>query len=313
MPGGYRSSGAAHSSVVSLGTEEYTEGFGIVPTQTSAGSPDRGESLERRPTTQQPPIETQADYYVPLLRVLAEFPNGTATPQEAVERFWLRYGAYIPPELQEPLESHPETQKWQHNVHWARHKLRTIGYIEMPRHGFWKLSDEGHIWLESHPDAHYLDTATVRRGRRSRRTSQTRGSRSTSRTEPASVLPAITLDMLERTREMMGEESFRQLWGTVYDQLMAAERLAAVTKVSEHEIGRRAWQHLQTIHAFLQGRNEQMPTSEMLCDWIHYCYILELHREVVVLWKTVQPTSVNQWQYERTQRIVRASQARLGR
>jgi hypothetical protein len=72
-------------------------------------------------------------------------------------------------------------------------------------------------------------------------------------------------------------------------------------------------QPLRRIDDYLQGHAADRPTDEVLCDWIHFCYIFGLHRRAADLWPYVVREKVNPWHYERTQKIVRACRARLGR
>jgi hypothetical protein len=254
----------------------------------------------------QPPIiATQADYYVPLLRLLAESPGGETSAHDAVRGFWERYSDRIAPEHLEPLESGPDERKWENYVRWARKTLKDIGYLEMPRRGIWKLSDEGRAWLEKNPDAHHLDSTGVRRGPRSPR------SRSASSSVPVQSPPGITLDMLEQTKQMMGEELFRQLWGALYDQLLTAERAKAITQVGDRDLLQAARQQVRQIQDYLQGRNSNRPSSEQLCDWIHFCYQFSLFREAAALFTLVNPDDVNPWYLERTRKIAVTCRSRL--
>ncbi len=255
----------------------------------------------------QPPIiATQADYYVPLLRLLADMPGGKTTAEKAVQEFWERYSDRIVPEHHELLESNE--LKWSNFVRWARNKLKEIGYLEMPRRGIWQISDAGRAWLEQHPDAHHLDVTGGRRGPRSPRSSRPP---SASASTPVQKPSGITLEMLEQTKQMMGEEPFRQLWGSLYDQLLAAERARAITPVSDRDLLQAARQQVRQIQDFLQGRNGNRPSSEVICDWIHFCYQFSLYREAAALFALVNPDDVNPWYLERTRKIAVTSRSRL--
>ena len=70
---------------------------------------------------------------------------------------------------------------------------------------------------------------------------------------------------------------------------------------------------LRRIDDYLQGHAAERPSDDVLCDWIHFCYTLGLHSKVADLWPYVVREQVNPWYYERTQKIVRACRARLGR
>ena len=78
---------------------------------------------------------------------------------------------------------------------------------------------------------------------------------------------------------MLPAQEFRQDWGDLYDQLLAAERARLVTKVSADELGRRADRIVRKVHAFLTGKSSEVRGQEVICSWIHTCYVLELYRE----------------------------------
>jgi hypothetical protein len=109
--------------------------------------------------------------------------------------------------------------------------------------------------------------------------------------------------MLEQTRKAMPQESFRQVWGTLYDQLLAKERAKAITQISDKELLVAVRQPVRRIQDFLQGRGNDTPKSEDMCDWIQFCYTLGLYREGAALWQYVNQDDVHPWQYERTKRV----------
>ncbi len=119
---------------------------------------------------------------------------------------------------------------------------------------------------------------------------------------PVSVgtLGGITLDKLERIRQVMAADEFRRDWGDIYDQLLAAERAKAITPINDRYLLERIRPVIQRIQDFLQGRGNESPKSETVCDWIFLCYTAELHREGAALWRYVNQDEVNPWQYERT-------------
>ena len=254
---------------------------------------------------QQPIIETQADYYVPLLRILADLPKGAATAQEVVARFLDRYGNYIAAEHREHLSSNPDIAKWESNIHWARNKLRMLGFLDTSHRGIWKLSDAGRRWLEENPEALLLEQAN-----KSRRGPRAANPARTSHAEPTQPPPGVSLEMLEQTKQVMGEDVFRQVWGALYDQLVAAERAKAITSVSDRDLLQAARQQVRQIQDYLQGHNGNRPSSEQLCDWIHFCYQFSLYREAAALFTLVNPDDVNPWYLERTRKIAAASRSR---
>ena len=127
------------------------------------------------------------------------------------------------------------------------------------------------------------------------------------------VVPSgITLEMLEQTRQMMPPDQFRQIWGGIYDQVLAEERRKAITPVNDRFLAEKARVIVQRVQDYLQGRSTESPKSETVCDWIFTCYNLELYREGAALWRYVNKDEVNAWQYERTAKLSAACRARTG-
>jgi hypothetical protein len=116
---------------------------------------------------------------------------------------------------------------------------------------------------------------------------------------------------LEQTRKVMSADQFRSVWGTSYDQLLAEERAKAITTVSQGELGRRTRERLDEIHAFLQGKNAGMPSSETVCDWIHFCYALQLYREAAALLPYAREDEVDQAIYRRAKRVAEVCRSKL--
>lgn len=254
----------------------------------------------------QPVIATQADYYVPLMRVLADFPNGEATSQEAIRNFYKHYSSYIDADHLTALGGMSHEDKWENYVRWARKGLKDLGYLEMPRKGIWRISDEGRNWLAANPNAWHLDNRAHRPHRQHKS-----GIEMTRSPAGAPPLAGLSFEMLEQTRKAMGDEQFRPVWGAIYDQLMAAERAKAITEVHDSDLTKSARRQVRQIQDYLQGRNGDRPNSEQICDWIHFCYQFSLFREAAALFTLVNADEVNSWYLERTRKIAAASRARL--
>ncbi len=117
--------------------------------------------------------------------------------------------------------------------------------------------------------------------------------------------------MLELTRQSMSAGQFRQVWGPIYDQLLAEKRARAITPISDKQLLLAACQPVRCIQDNLQGRGNDAPKSEELCDWIHFCYTLDLYREAAALWQYVHQDEVNAWQYERTKKVAPVCRAKI--
>jgi len=242
---------------------------------------------------------TQHDYTVPLLRLLSELPGGQGQASEVCRLFEERYGRRIP-EKDRGLRSGGAII-WENNVHWSRQHLKDYGFLDPSQYGIWKIAEEGRRWLKENPQATRIT---------GKRRSGSRPSRGMASSKAPSVPSGITLEMLEQTRKLMPADQFRPLWGVLYDQLVAEERAKAITTITQTELGRRARQRIDEVHAFLQGKNSVAPSGEMLCDWIQFCYALELYREAAALLPFVQETSVDPSIYRRAKRVAEVSRSK---
>jgi len=138
--------------------------------------------------------------------------------------------------------------------------------------------------------------------------------RSASTPTPCPLVPptGITLDKLERIRSVMPADEFRRDWSDIYDQLLAAERARFITPVIDRDLLERIRPLVQRIQDFIQGRGNESPKSEVVCDWIFICYILELYREGSALWHYVNRDEVDALKYERTAKFSAACRTRVG-
>lgn len=254
----------------------------------------------------EPFFEVETDYHVPLLKVLADLPEG-APKREVLALFWERYQEHIPPDHLQPVASHPRELIWENKVAWARNRLKDIGFIDASEYGLWRLSNTGRDWVANNPNATVRVSGKPVTATRSARTRKRQSAPS------ASKPPAygLTFEMLEQTRKAMPLEQFRQVWGLVYDQLQAEERAKALTPFSDKQLLQAVRQPVRRIHAFLQGRGNDSPKSEEICDWIHFCYALELYREAAALWQYVNQDEVHAWQYERTKKIAMVCRTKI--
>jgi hypothetical protein len=61
---------------------------------------------------------------------------------------------------------------------------------------------------------------------------------------------------------------------------------------------------IAAVRDLLSGRASR-PSDERLCDWVHFCYELELYREGQDLFALVDPMQLNSWYYERARRLAK--------
>jgi len=245
------------------------------------------------------PFATQADYQVPLLCLLVKLPGGQGRASEVCRLFGQEYGPLIPAQDRDLRRT--GIPIWEHNVRWVRQTLKEYGFLDAPERGVWRITDAGRQWLKDNPNARRIQGEARRRPSGSR----------LRRTPKAPSMPGITLEMLEQTRKSMPAEQFRQVWGALYDQLLAEERAKVITTITPTELGRRTRRWLDEVHAFLSGRNASSPSSQVLCDWIHLCYVLELYREAAALLPYVREDEVDAAIYRRAKRVAEACRGKL--
>ena len=244
------------------------------------------------------PFTSQTDYTVPLLRLLSELPDGQGRASEVRRLFGEEYGHLI------PTQDHGVRRRgeiiWENNVAWSRNHLKGHGLLDAPAYGVWRITDAGRQWLQQNPNATRIKGKARRTSPKSRR-----------KPSKTSAAPGITLEMLEQTRKLMPADQFRQVWGALYDQLLAEEQAKAITRITQPELGRRTRRWLDEVHAFLSGKGASIPSSEVLCDWIHLCYTVELHREAAALLPYVHEDEVEPATYKRAKRVAEVCRSRL--
>jgi hypothetical protein len=253
-------------------------------------------------------FNSQPDYFVPLLRLLAdEFPDGAKT-STVCKRFLQRYRDQIPPHHTDHTVT-DGSEPWEVNVRWSRNTLCRAGLMDDSVRGYWRLTQTGKEWLAQHPDASQLDAGIVG----SHRSGVTRPRSPVVRIRKEAVAPSgLDISMLEQTRQVMPAEQFRRVWGALYDKLRAEESAKVITQVTDKGILLSARQQIRRIQEYLKGHTADSPKSEELCDWILFAYTFELHHEAAALWQYVRQDEVNPWQCERTKKLVMVCRTRVG-
>jgi hypothetical protein len=218
-----------------------------------------------------------------------------------LRRFEKEYGRRIPRKHYE-LNSDGNC-KWDTNVRFSRESLKKYGFLNASTRGIWRITGEGLQWLKEHPHATHIS------GERRRTTPRTR--RKTVLKVSSVADSGITLEMLEQTRKQMSANQFRQVWGKVYDRLLAEERAKTITEIDSAELGRRLRGWLDDVHNFLHGKITSTPSSEVLCDWIQFCYAMGLYREAAALLAYVHGSEVDPAIYKRARRVAEVCRSKL--
>jgi hypothetical protein len=217
----------------------------------------------------------RSDYLVPLLRLLDNLPDRTAKTSDAVNLFEQKYHQYIPAEHYEDNSS--GYSKYQYHIEWVRNTAREKGLIDSPAHGIWRLSDKGHTWLAEHPGAtHY--TAEIRVPIRIKKT------------KPHHIIEKAPIPPQVNINDKNGHRTSEKI------------DTSPLYKILDHEVA--------VIQAYIQGSHSWERSSEQLCDWINFCYKLELYTEGKDLFYFVSKSEVNPWYYERTRKIAKVCEQR---
>ncbi len=249
----------------------------------------------------------QIYYEVPLLRLLCKLPNRQGEVTDVLYKFEEKYKQHIPQEhWEKQIRDEPA---WRHHVRTCREFLKHRGFLTMPARGTWQATEIGCRWLEENPEA---DRLPPRSSKPSNRTLRTPSTKRSSIQKPSSIPPGVTLEMLKQTRISMPDDQFRQIWGEIYDQLLADEQTKVMTQVNQIELGHRAKRKVDEIHAFLSGQNSEAPRSDVVCDWIHFCYEMELYREAVSLLQYAHKDELDAAYYRRAKKWAEASRTKLG-
>jgi hypothetical protein len=66
---------------------------------------------------------------------------------------------------------------------------------------------------------------------------------------------------------------------------------------------------MDSINQVLSG-SITIPSDDVLCEWIHFCYDFELYKEGQLLFELVSSEQVNPWYYERTKKFARLCSVR---
>ena len=93
-----------------------------------------------------------ADYEIPLLQVLADFPGGQGTSREVKDRFGERFDERIPDEHRVYLENVREA-KWRNMMAWMRNTLINRGLMDSPAYGIWRITDAGRAHVAQAEDS----------------------------------------------------------------------------------------------------------------------------------------------------------------
>jgi hypothetical protein len=246
------------------------------------------------------------DYYLALLKLMASLPSGQAARPQVHESFWQQHHDQMAPQHLEPRGKSTQAY-WKDWVDWSRYCLVHGGLMDSPATGIWRICPAGRDWLARNPDATAIPVEL-----RPQKSTRASGTRRGMQQLAVRTSGAITLEMLEQTRQVMPGDQFRQVWGALFDQLLVKARAESITAFTDRSLLAAVRQPVQRIQDFLQGRGTDSPKSEEVCDWIQFSYTLGMYREAAALWLYVRQDEASPWQYDRTKKVASACRARVG-
>jgi len=239
-------------------------------------------------------LRTIEDYRPALLWLMGQLKR--AQKWDALAEFERELGALIPPE-------HLQENSPIYYVSRARRALVKAGLMGSGGRGIWTITPAGQQWLAEHPDGGEEELKALVRLVKKRVEARS--------LKQAAAPVGVTLEQLKATKAAIPPDQFRQIWGGLYDQLLAQERARSKTTISDRQLGTRARAVLREVHDFLDGDSGAV-SSEKAYDWMLFCYSLGLHRETVALSAYVFKDDLPEWAYERASKMAEACRARLG-
>lgn len=221
-------------------------------------------------------LNVNEEYAVALLRLMASLPHQQAPLKLVQEQFEKRYRDQIPAAKFRKTQS--GRIKWVGHFLWSRYMLTNLGLLDSPARGIWRLSVQGQRWLDEYPTATRIENESV--GGLDSEEGHARQNHERRRTEAKP-------ERRNASRTWVAESS---------------NHLDGQIAILEREI--------ETIRAFLDGRNDQSPSDEKKCDWVSFCYTFEMYAEGRDLFRLVAPDGVNPWHFERTRKLAKICELR---
>lgn len=208
---------------------------------------------------------TTAGYVIALCKLVDGLPNRTGEAREIIAQFGRAYRSEIPRHHFEIDAS--GALAWDKQVQWCRHRAVTLGWMDSPARGIWRVTNKGHEWLAANPNATHIPRLPANVSRQK-----------TVHVTPASIPRTAKETTLRRQTRSQENHNYQQ-------QLL--------------------FQKIQEVENFLDGRTASRPSDEQLCDWINLCYAFEMYAQGAELFRLVARENVNEWYFERTRKLAK--------
>jgi hypothetical protein len=222
-----------------------------------------------------------AQYTLALLQLLDEV--GPLTTRLAIEAFEKKYRDRIPEDMYGMVGNE---FKWANRVRWERLNLARLGLMGNDQRGIWYITEKGYLFLREHPDdalrqLQDLMTTDANRAKEERQ----------KKPRTPNIKTAMPKKKIENRQATLSSQEFE-------DKVSLAHR--------------KLRQEIQTIRDYLHGVSALQPSNELLCDWVHFCYMFEFFTEGALLYPFISSEDVNPWYFERTRKLARLCSIKPG-
>lgn len=94
---------------------------------------------------------TTAGYVITLCRLVDSLPNRTGEARQIISQFGRIYRTEIPRE--HLAKDSSGALVWAKKVQWCRQSAVMLGWMDSPARGIWRVTNKGHEWLATNPNA----------------------------------------------------------------------------------------------------------------------------------------------------------------
>ncbi len=213
---------------------------------------------------------TTSLYIIALCKLVSALPQHRGQASEIIRRFERTHRNEIPPHHYENDSS--GLPAYVKQLHWCRQRAVLLGWMDSPERGIWHVTEKGRAWLAANPDAKQVPPLPVSKNQKEHNSPPQPKNKARAKYEPISI-------------QSTAKDKY------LYQQELVIEQIHRIEK-------------------FLDGRSDVRASDEQLCDWVNFCYLVELYEEGRDLFKLVAAEGVNPWYFERTRKLAKICELR---
>lgn len=246
-------------------------------------------------------ITPQKAFQIPILKVLIDL--GGEAPLRAVYAHLKQELNLLPGDL-----GTRETGQivWKNNAAWARARLVKSGELDGSTPGMWRITEKGREKYQREGSSYkQSDYKPVQR----RKTRMMRRNSLRMTTKHLVHPSEATQEFLQQwgVKEglnlfQLGFEGVRNKYWEFYQKRM---------RLSDDKILRSVHKHEREIKAFLNGKLPGDTGYEQICQWIHFCYLLEMYWEGKELFKMLSEDEIPEGLYNWAKKLAEACGLRV--